>query len=61
MGGRGCYKISAGRMNNPIKKNLGEEIKTLILEIIYQKFIYYVKLILNISLLYDNKDDTIFK
>ena len=23
MGGRGCYKISAGRMNNPIKKNWG--------------------------------------
>jgi hypothetical protein len=38
MGGRGCYKISAGRMmNNPIKKNWGGEIKTLILEIIYQK------------------------
>ena len=38
MGGRGCYKVSAGRMNNPIKKIFGgEEIKTLILEIIYQK------------------------
>ena len=22
MGGRGCYKISAGRMNNPIKKKI---------------------------------------